>query len=1032
MRILFILLLSVFLGKTTSLYAQKIAISGHVIDEKRQPMPGATIAEVGMEKNTTITDLNGNFSLQLRGTKNQIIVRTVGYLAQTVNVSAQGRQVIQLNPDVKGLEEVVIVGFGRQKRITSTGAVSTIKAEEIKTVPTSSIQNTLVGRLPGFFSQQTSGQPGADAADFYIRGTNSLSGDNKPLIVVDDVEYDYSQLQQLNVNEVESVTILKDAATTSIYGLKGANGVLVITTRRGRVGKPRINLTAETGVNNVIRMPQFLDAYTTALLRNEAVLNNAYGSSQAPVLPFSADDLQKFKEGSDPYGHPNVNWVDATLNNSSTQGRYNIDISGGSNLIKYFTSVGAYSQNGILKQYEPIGEDVNTNYFYKRYNYRSNLDFTPTKTLKIRFDVNGRFETVNNPGGVVEDEGLFYEIGSYNYLAPYAMPLQNPNGSYSYSSYPGASTTSNAIINPMYRLANGGYKRDIKNNYNIVVGADQGLGFITTGLSAKILVSYAGNNNESRDLTRNGLPVAKYDPLTNSYILRGTRLPVYGISNTSDAFNSTTIVTASLNYDRSFNGHHINTLLLLNRRNYINKFDIPINYLATTGRLDYDFKQKYLLGFTIARNGNDLFQKDQRYGIFPAVSWGYNLSQEKFFHKALPFIDLFKIRGSYGLVGTDVNTTSAASTISQANPVIQYTTTGSNYYGGTTVEGSLVNPNITWEKERKFDLGIDANMFNGKFAITGSYFYNYRYDQLIDQNGVPSLIGQSLPKKNIGITSNRGADGMITYRKNNGNFKYSLSANASYAKNKIVYISEAPNYPYQAQTGRQLSLEQGYHFIGFYQMSDFDASGKLKNGIAAPKGTSVPIQPGDLRFQDFNQDGIIDDADMTYLARPNLPTTTYGIELSGSYKGFSVRALVQGAFNYSLRVRSVGSGDAFVGNLNPWNLERWTPETASTATYPRLGVAGNSFNTSAVISDFWYVDAGYVRLKSVDVGYQIPQSWIRKIRAVQNARVYVSGYNLLTLNRMGKFQQDAEIASRSTGAAYPLTANFNFGVQLGF
>ena len=1023
MRLLFILL-SVFFGTTASLLAQNRAVVGQVLDERKEPMPGATVTEVGLEKNATVTDVQGNFTLQLRGTSNKVTARTIGYLPKIVTVTAGSKVTIQLSPDVKGLEEVVIVGFGRQKRITSTGAVSTIKAEEIRSVPTSSIQNTLVGRLPGFFSQQTSGQPGADAAEFYIRGANSLNGDNKPLIVVDDVEYDYAQLSQLNVNEVESVTILKDAATTSIYGLKGANGVLVVTTRRGRIGKPRINVTAETGINKVIRMPKFLDSYSTALLRNEAVLNDAYGSSQAPVMPFSTDDLKKFKDGSDPYGHPNVNWVDAVLNNTSSQGRYNIDISGGNTLVKYFTSIGTYSQNGILKQFEPIGDQVNTNYYYKRFNYRSNLDFSPTKTLKLRFDANGRFEAVNNPGGVVENEGLFYEIGSYNYLAPYAMPLLNPDGSYSYSSYPGASTTSNAIINPMYRLGNGGYKRDIKNNYNLVVAADQGLGFITTGLAAKIQVSYAGNNNEGRDLSRNGLPVSKYDPVTNSYVLRGTRLPVYGISNTNDAFNSTTIVTASLNYDRTFGDHHFTTLLLLNQRNYINKGNVPINYRATTGRLDYDFKRKYLLGITVARNGNDVFQKDQRYGIFPAVSWGYNLSEEKFFKKALPFFDLFKIRGSYGLVGSDV---SFPSTVES---VIQYTTTGSNYYGSTTTEGALVNPGITWEKERKTDLGIEANMFNGKITLSGSYFYNYRYDQLINQNGVPSILGQDLPKRNLGITSNAGADGVISYRKSKGDFRYSLSANASHAKNKIIFVSEAPDYPYQAQTGMPLGLEKGYHYTGFYQLADFDASGKLKSGIAAPRG--VVIQPGDLKFQDFNQDGVIDDADVTYLSRPNLPTTTYGLEFSGSYKGFTVRALVQGAFDYALRVRSVGSGDAFVGNLNSWNLERWTPETAATATYPRLGVAGNAFNTSSTISDFWYVNAGYVRLKSVDIGYQIPSSWLNKIRTVQSARVYVSGYNLLNFNKMGKFQQDAEIASKSTGAAYPLTANFNLGVLLGF
>jgi TonB-linked SusC/RagA family outer membrane protein len=354
------------LSGTNSLLAQTRKVIGVVTNDKKQPVGGATIIEVNNEKNTTIADEHGRFALQIKG--DRLTVSNIGYLTQTVLVNNDNDVFVKLVTDLKGLEDVVVVGYGRTKRITNTGAVSTIKGEEIRTVPTASVQNTLVGRMPGFFSQQRSGQPGSDAADFFIRGVNSLTGDSKPLIIVDDIEYDYTQLSQLNANEIESISILKDAATTSIYGLKGANGVLVITTQRGKIGKPRINVTAETGINKVIRFPTFLDSYTTAQLRNEATINDAYGLSQTPVLPFTPDDLQKFKDGSDPYGHPNVNWVKELVNKTSTQGRYNIDISGGNKLVKYFTSLGYYTQNGILKEFKPVGDYVNTNYFYRRYN----------------------------------------------------------------------------------------------------------------------------------------------------------------------------------------------------------------------------------------------------------------------------------------------------------------------------------------------------------------------------------------------------------------------------------------------------------------------------------------------------------------------------------------------------------------------------------------------------------------------------------------------------------------------------------------
>lgn len=1012
---------------STAVWSQSVTIRGRIVNDKNEAVSGANISESGNEKNVSVSDEQGNFIISLKtGGNKKLTITNAGYLPQTVAAVSGSPMLIRLVYDVKGLEDVIVIGYGRQKRITSTGAVSSVKGEEIRSVPTSSIQNTLVGRLPGFFSQQRSGQPGSDAVDFFIRGVNSINGDDKPLIIVDDIEYDYTQLSQLNVNEVESVSILKDAATTSIYGLKGANGVLVITTIRGRIGKPRINVTAESGIKKVIRLPTFLDSYTTALLRNEATINDAYGQSQTPVLPFTSDDLQKFKDGSDPYGHPNVNWTDVLLNKQSSQSRYNVDVSGGNSFVKYFTSIGYYSANGILKEFEPVGDYVNTNYFYRRYNYRSNLDLTPTKTLKIRFDVNGRFETVNNPSGPVEAAGLFHELNAFRYTAPYAMPVINPNGSYGYASHAGA-VTNNGAINPVFRLANGGYIRGFNNNYNFVVGADQRLDFITSGLSAKLNISYAGNNNEGRNLNRSGLPAYKYNVTTNSYSIRDpgqNRMLPYSVAVPSKAFNSTTIVQASLNYDRTFGSHHVTGLLLLNQRNYINGVNIPINYRGTTARLDYDFKRKYLLGVTIARNGNDLFREENRYGIFPAISWGYNLSEEEFFKNLFPFFDMFKIRGSYGLVGSD------ASYPSTVTSVIQYVTTGSNYYGNTTVEGALVNPDVTWEKERKTDLGLEVNMFQGKVTLSASYFYNYRYDQLIDQGGVPLLIGQTLPKKNIGRSDNRGFDGMITYTNKSGKVSYSISANASYAVNRIVYISEAPDYPYQARTGTRLGLVSGYHSLGFYQLDDFEANGKVKKGIAVPLWSV--IQPGDLKYADMNGDGVITDADKTWLSKPNLPNTNLGAVFTIGYNGLTLTALLQSAYGYAVQVTAEGAGDAFNSNLRPWNLERWTPATATTATYPRIGLNSNVNNISwQTVSDFWFADTWYVRLKSLELAYQIPGRWLKDTRVLQNAKVYVTGYNLLNIQDVGKFQQDAEIAN-GTGNAYPNTANFNFGLQLGF
>ena len=1019
------------------LFAQQRVVTGKVLDENNQPLPGASVEEVGAGRNGTFADDNGVFQITLRGANSQLSISSVGYLNKRVAVGAQRNITIPLLRDTKGLEDVIVVGFGRQKRITNTGAVSSISGEMIRGVPTSNVANTLVGRLPGFFAQQRSGQPGGtggSGTEFYIRGANSLRSANRPLIVVDDIEYTYEQVQQLDANEIETFTILKDASTTAIYGIRGANGVLVITTRRGKVSKPQINVTAEAGMQKVIRMPTYLDAYSTALLRNEATINDSYGLTTPLPMEFTERDLELFKSGTDPMGHPNINWVETLLNTTAMQSRYNVDISGGNSLVKYFTSLGYYSQDGIMKDFTPEGSDVNNNYYYRRYNFRSNLDITPTKTLKLRFDINGRFAVTNSPNGAEPDnKGVMYDISRYSRMAPYAFPLVNPNGTYGFANY----RNGDNMANPISRIGNGGYKRLFNNDLNIVVGAEQQLGFITKGLSAKGNVSYASATQDFRNLTRdvNQLPAYRYNPVNQTYTIKNisqAKFPIYLQGNGNNVYNNTVTLQAWLNYDRTFGNHHVSSLAMFNRRSYVDKAVLPQNYQTTTMRVDYDFKRKYMFNFTLARNGNDLFQEDIRYGIFPAAAIAWNLSEEKFFKNIFPVFDLFKIRATYGIVGTDDGI--AAPVLSQV-----YNSGQGNYnFGQTSIgmtgirEGGLINPLITWENERKTDIGIDINMWKGKLAISADYFYNYRYDQLIRPEAIPNLLGQTgnnIPLRNVGISENKGLDGMITYTDKFGKLDFSMNATASYAINKVIFTSEAPDYPNLAQTGRQLGLTYGYVNLGFYGVDDFDASGKVKKGIAAPSWSV--LQPGDLKYQDLNGDGTITTADRMYLKKPNLPTTTYGTTLSFGYKGITLNALVQGAFNYSLNIFGEGAGDAFNSNLRPWNLGRWTPATAATATYPRIGLNTNLNNVSwQTPSDFWYVDASYVRLKSLELGYRLPQQFISKA-FMKSARVYATAYNLLSINKTNHFQQDPEVAS-GDGRAYPNTANFNLGVQVGF
>lgn len=1021
--ILFLLFL--FLGAT--IYAQNTVVRGKVLDENGEPLVGATVQETGNKANGTIVDVNGDFVLKVKSLNGKLTVSYVGY--HTLEESMGNRSFIKLvlAPDSKGLDEVVILGYGQQKRITMTGAASSIKAEEIKRVPVGSINNVLAGRLPGFFSVQRSGQPGADAADFFIRGSNSLNGDRKPLIIVDDIEYSYEQLAQISANEIESITILKDASTTAVYGLKGANGVLVIKTTRGQEGKPTINFTAEGGINRAIKMPTILDAYTTASLYNEAQLNDAYGLSEQPVLQFSPSDLEFYRNGLDPYGHPNVDWVNTVLAKQSSSARFSIDIRGGNKFVKYFTSLAYYTQGGMMKHYAPIqpGEDVDNNYYYRRYNFRSNLDFTPTKTTSIRLDLNGRFETQNTPAGSVKGS-LFDEIKNYSILTPYAMPLTLPNGKPSYATHPGVDTSN--PVNPIARYANCGYKRYYKNNFNVLLSAEQKLDFITEGLSAMATVSYAGNFNERRELTRSvDLPAYLYDPDNNSYIARGggsKKFPTYSLGGNDDTFNYKVTYQGRLNYDHTFNAtHHLYMLYLISRQSYINQKNLSDNDQSMTWRLGYDFKHRYMVEFNVAYNGNDRFVGKKKFGWFPAVSVGWNLSEETFFKSAFPFFDLFKLRASYGLVGSD------NSFGKDKNTTDVIWKGGGNPWGNTTTEGELVYVDATWEKERKLDVGLDMNMIDGRLRFTIDYFRNQRYDQLIASGDIPAIIGQTLPKRNIGKSENSGFDGELNYRGSIGDFSYNVGTTFSYAKNKVVYVSEAPAYPYQAQTGHRIGTKLGLKCVGFYQQEDFDENGKLKEGIPAPAWASN-LQPGDLRYADLNGDNFITDADKTYISKPDTPTCTYGITLGGSWKGLSFNMLWQGAFDYAIPNMG-GNLIPFVNNMQELMLERWTPQNTN-ARFPRLGITtweNNNYNTH--LSDFWYLDASYIRLRSAEIAYQLPQDWLRKTTKdiVKAVRLYVTGYNLLNFSNLTKLSMDPENTSSSV---YPTQASYMFGVQCAF
>ncbi len=999
--------------------AQQKSITGTVKD-LNGVLPGAAVSEKGVPTNGVITDADGRFKLTLKGRSNVVNVKLMGFTGQEINVAGQSAIDIVLQPSTQGLDEVVVVGFNQVKRITNTGAVSGITGSEIRNVPTANVQNTLMGKLPGFVSQQRSGQPGRDASDFFIRGVSSLNSEgNKPLIIVDDIEYSYDQLQQINVNEIESISILKDASTTAIYGIKGANGVLVVATRRGKSGRPQVNVRAESGLQAPVKTPRLLDAYQTATLVNEAYKNDG-------ITPlFTADDLELFRNGKDPYGHPNINWYETVFKKFAQQANTNIDISGGTEAVKYFISGGFLTQNGLVKDFSDPRNEVNTNYFFRRYNFRSNLDMRANKTLTLRLDLTARFGDINEP----HDANVVSEVYNFEKIHPYSAPLMNPDGSYAF-----AADTKDKLPTINARLANGGYTRSKRTDFNALFGATQQLDMLAKGLFFTARVAYAGIEQYSRNLFRPEEPPSyHYNPADGSYTLdpRGNyRLQAYRVTGNTDLYSRNINSQAFLSYDHTFGAHAFNGLVLYNRQSYAFKSDIPANFRGLSFKAGYNYKQKYLLDFNGAYNGSDRFQAKKRNGFFPAVGVGWNISQEPFFASRKRSISLLKIRGSYGIVGSDVTSGN------------RYLYRQEYFYGGnysfgenetqqsSIYEGELGNMDVSWEKARKADVGIDMNLFKDKLSITVDYFHDIRYDQLVRKGSVPTMIGIGYSPTNVAKTSNKGFDGQINYRGNIQRVNFNTSLVFQYFKNKVLFRDEAqPAYPWLRETGLPIDQPFGYTFIGYYTQEDIQKIQANTHDKPAVPLSEYPIQAGDLKYRDINGDGVIDNNDRGPIGRPNLANTVLGLTLGANYKGFSVNVLFQGSFGYSFSV--VGTGiETFQSQFQPIHQERWTPENADNAQFPRLTSNPTTVNSARTyMSDFWLIDARYVRLKTIDLGYQLPSRWLGQ--RLNNARIYLSAYNLLTWTNYDKYQQDPEVSSNSAGDAYINQRVLNLGLQIG-
>ncbi|MCQ2151948.1 MAG: TonB-dependent receptor [Bacteroidales bacterium] len=984
-----------------------VLAKGSVADSKGLPLPGVALKVSGTTLGT-VTDIDGRFSIYVPESS-VIQFLYLGYITREIPAAELNGAIVTLEEDAQQIEETVVVGYGKQKKLTVTGALSAISAEEVVRVATPSLSNSIAGQIPGVISRQASGEPGYDAAQIYIRGIATW-GNATPLILVDGIERD---LNQINSQEVESFTILKDASATAVYGARGANGVILITTKRGKTGKPDITLRTETAVLTALRRPDYIDGHAYASLMNEALTFN----SQAPR--WTDEELLKYKDGTDPYLYPNVDWSDAVLKKHTAQSINNLSISGGNDIIKYYLNVGFTLQNGLWKE-DPASK-YSTNANIKRYNFRNNTDVKLSKNLTLQLGLGAIIQNGNYPGF---SSGYIFD--ALRVISPIAYPKLNPDGTCG-----GAQTYIG--WNPYGRVTQSGYQLIDSSTLQASIGLDWKLDFITEGLSARALFSYdrysSTYNNRPKDFV-----VKRYlgvDPETGedmySPIYREEQPLGYSQSTTSDRAQ---YFESQLNYNRDFGNHNVGAMLLFNQREYIaltagdSRANIPYRRLGFAGRLTYNYAGRYLIEGNFGYNGSENFARGHRFGFFPSVSAGWLVSEEPFFDGIRHSVNRLKLRASHGLVGNDVLGTRFGylSTIN---------TTGQYYYFGVDQnifygmeENAIGNANMTWETSRKTDIGIDLGLFKDILSLQVDGFYEYRSNILLQRQTVPNATGiypWSVPYGNIGVIKNRGIDALLESHINTASgVQISLRGNFTYAHNTIIENDEPkPKYPYLSQKGMSLGQYYGFVCDGFFRDEEEIA--------AWPEQTFSIVRPGDAKYKDINGDGQIDTYDQVAIGFARTPEISYGFGGTIAYRGFDFSVFFNGACRTSIDVGGYSMW-AFYDGLGSNNVlkeyynNRWTPDNQN-AKYPAIDVGNNPNNF--VRSTVWVKNGNYLRLRNAEIGYNFPSRLLDKWN-LGSLRLFVNGMNLLTFDHLGFIDPES---NDGTGQ-YPLQRSWNFGVQI--
>ena len=1027
---------------STEQQQNKRKISGRVTDIKGEPLIGVNVTVDG-DANGSITNMDGLYEIFV--TKKSVVLKFtyIGFKTSEIRTNASTNIYdVTLEEQVNELEETVIVGYGTQRKISNIGAQSSMKMEGIKT-PSASLTTTLAGRLAGVVAVQRTGEPGKDAADIWIRGI-STPNTSSPLVLVDGVERSFNDIDP---EDIESLTTLKDASATAVYGVRGANGVILIKTKPGKVGKPTVSADYYESFTRFTKMVDLADGITYMNAANEAMRNDGIATK------YTEDQIRNTIAGKDPYLYPNVDWLKEIFNDWGHNRRVNVNVRGGSEKVAYYASVSYFNETGMTVTDKNI-DTYDSKMKYSRYNFTTNLNIDVTPTTKVEIGAQGYLGEGNYPA--ISSADLYNAAMS---ISPVEYPkMFFVNG----EAYVPGTSTNNNFNNPYSQATRRGYDNLTKNQIYSNLRVTQNLDMLTKGLKLTAMYAFDVYNEihvhqDRAESTYNFLDTSVPYDMNGQPILQR----IYEGSNVlsykqETSGNKKTYLEASLNYDRTFNDdHRVSALFLFNQQSKLLypkgtlEDAIPYRMMGIAGRATYSWKDRYFAEFNIGYNGAENFSPKHRFGTFPAFGVGWVVSNEKFWQPLSKAVSFLKIRYTDGKVGNSEVSDRRFMYLDQMKENGDYGykfgPNGTKWSGYETVNMAV---DLIWEESRKQDLGIDLKLFNDDLSIVFDLFKERRENILLKrEHSIPSFLGYntSAPYGNIGIIENKGFDGTIEYNKRiNKDWVIALRGNVTFNKDKWIQ-GELPEqkYEWMNQYGHNINGVKGYVAEGLFTQAEIDDMARWESLSDANKAiTPKPfasqfgtVKAGDIKYKDLNNDGQIDAYDQTYISRGDVPTTVYGFGFTVGWKDLSVGMMFQGVAGAE-RVLNGSSVNPFNGGGGSGNLysnigDRWTEENPDqNAFYPRLSYGSE---TTSNINNFqkstwWVRNMNFLRLKTLQISYNLPKPWVNKVH-LKNAAVYVMGTNLFTLSRFKLW--DPEL-NTDNGASYPNTTSYSVGINFTF